>query len=87
MKKITIILLVAVVTVFLSAFRFKKTTKTQWQNVEQISQQYQIEKKPIIIDLYTDWCYYCRVMDTTIYSKDSISNYISQHFYAAKLNA
>ncbi len=87
MKKIISLLVATVLVAFLLAFRFKKTVKMQWQNVEQTSQQYQIEKKPIIIDLYTDWCHYCRVMDTTIYASDSVSNYISQHFYAAKLNA
>jgi thioredoxin-related protein len=86
MKKIAIISF-ALVFVFLSAFRNKKTNNMQWQNVEQISQQWQTEKKPILIDLYTDWCHYCKVMEETIYASDSVSNYIRQHFYAAKLNA
>lgn len=88
MRKYLSFLLLTIAVSLLFAFRFeKKKSKMQWQNVEQTSQQYQIEKKPIIIDLYTDWCHYCKVMDETIYANDSVSNYIAQHFYASKLNA
>lgn len=88
MRKYLGILFITITALLLFAFRFvKKSSKMQWQNVEQTSRAYQVEKKPIIIDLYTDWCHYCKVMDTTIYANDSVSNYISQHFYAAKLNA
>jgi thioredoxin-related protein len=44
-------------------------------------------KKPIIIDVYTSWCYYCKVMDNTTWRNDSVAAYLASNYYTVKINA
>lgn len=45
------------------------------------------QKKKIIIDVYTEWCGWCKVMDKQTFSDPDIAAYINEHFYAVKLDA
>ena len=45
------------------------------------------QSKPVLIDLYTDWCYWCKVMDKKTYGNSKVIAYINEHFYSAKVNA
>lgn len=44
------------------------------------------EDKMLLIDVYTDWCGWCKVMDRTTYSNDTIVQRINEKFVAVKLN-
>lgn len=43
--------------------------------------------KKILVDVFTDWCSWCKVMDRETFSDSLIIDYIDEHFYAVKLNA
>lgn len=86
-KKSSVFLLICATLLFYGFHAIKSVSKTKWLGVEKVSELYKVEQRPIIIDLYTDWCHYCKVMDETAYANDSFANYVSIHFYAAKLNA
>ena len=43
--------------------------------------------KKILIDVYTDWCTWCKTMDSKTYSDPEIAAYVRNHFVAVKLNA
>ena len=45
------------------------------------------EPKPLIIDVYTDWCGWCKRMDATTFKEPEVAAYIAKNFYAVKLNA
>jgi thioredoxin-related protein len=47
----------------------------------------QFPKKKILIDVYTDWCGWCKKMDATTFSNPEIVKYINEYYYAVKLNA
>ena len=44
------------------------------------------EPKRILIDLYTDWCGWCKRMDRDTYAKEEVIELINEHFYAVKFN-
>ena len=44
-------------------------------------------KKKIFIDLFTDWCGWCKKMDAATFTNPIIAQYMSEHFYAVKFNA
>lgn len=45
------------------------------------------EKKPMLIDLYTNWCGWCKVMDKKTYTNKDLAAYVQEKYYAVKINA
>jgi thioredoxin-related protein len=43
--------------------------------------------KPVIVDVYTDWCGWCKRMDRDTYSRVDVSDYLNRHFVMVRLNA
>jgi thioredoxin-related protein len=46
----------------------------------------QVHKKKLI-DLYTDWCGWCKRMDANTFSDPKVADYVNEHFYPIKFNA
>jgi len=45
------------------------------------------ENKLVMVDVYTDWCGWCKRMDKDVYSDKSVQEEMSKYFTAVKLNA
>lgn len=43
--------------------------------------------KPVVIDFYTSWCRWCRVMDKETFKNEKVASYLNEHFISIKLNA
>lgn len=43
--------------------------------------------RPVLVDVYTDWCGWCKRMDQDVYSRPEVRDYLSQHFVLVRLNA
>ena len=71
------------------SFKVTPTThdKLTWMNMSELKQKMKSYPKPALIDLYTNWCYWCKVMDKKTYSNSKVIAYINDHFYAIKLDA
>ncbi|MEO7961036.1 MAG: DUF255 domain-containing protein [Ginsengibacter sp.] len=81
-----------ILVVFLFLFNSAKVNqpvrdKLDWLEINLVSEKIQNESRPVIIDLYTNWCYWCKVMDKKTYSNKKVIDYINNHFYAVKLDA
>lgn len=61
--------------------------KVHWITVDELQEIYDKDPRPVIIDVYTSWCGWCKVMDAQTYRNDSVADYINQHYYAVKLDA
>lgn len=66
---------------------FRKNEATEWISLDQAQVNLKSEKRPVLIDLYTDWCGWCKVMDKKTYSNRKVSEYLKQKFYTVKVNA
>lgn len=71
----------------LVSFNFPDKDKVQWMSVAELQVAYSKAPKPIIVDVYTSWCGWCKVMDKETYRNTKVANYINEHFYAVKLDA
>jgi uncharacterized protein YyaL (SSP411 family) len=61
--------------------------KVNWMTWEQAIEANKTHKKKIFIDLYTDWCGWCKVMDRNVFSDSAVAAYMNEHFYCVKFNA
>ena len=61
--------------------------KLNWISITELKAKIKSDPKPVLIDLYTNWCYWCKVMDKKTYSNPKVIAYINDHFYAVKVNA
>ena len=58
-----------------------------WMNLEEASGKLQKEQRPVLIDLYTTWCGWCKQMDKKTYSNKQVAAYVQDKFYPVKLDA
>jgi thioredoxin-related protein len=77
--------------IFLAVIFVLTAVVTQAQEVKWLSFEEAIElnkanPKPILVDLYTDWCGWCKKMDATTYKNEVIVKYINDNYYAVKMD-
>lgn len=58
-----------------------------WISIEEAEKLVKEKPKKIFVDVYTDWCGWCKRMDANTFSHPEIAAYINEHYYAVKLNA
>jgi thioredoxin-related protein len=87
MKKITGSLLIIFALAAVFSFSGNDKEKINWISMQQLTELYAKEPRPIMVDIYTDWCGWCKEMDRTTYKNDKLSSYINQKYYAVKFNA
>lgn len=78
-------LLVLIVFTFVS-FTSNAQEKINWLSFEKAIELNKENPKLILIDVYTDWCGYCKKMDKETYANATIASYINKNFYAIKLD-
>ena len=66
-----------------------KTTnaKIKWYTMEEAIKLNKKHPKKIFIDVFTDWCGWCKKLDATTFTNPVIVKYMNEHFYAVKFNA
>jgi thioredoxin-related protein len=58
-----------------------------WMNLEEAAGKLQKEERPVLIDLYTSWCGWCKQMDRKTYSNKQVAAYLQEKFYPVKVDA
>ncbi|MBW3468292.1 thioredoxin family protein [Arthrospiribacter ruber] len=78
-------LLVAVLTLNYQ-FTFAQD-KINWLTFDQAANMTQDNPKMILVDVYTDWCGWCKKMDKETFTDPKVVAYINENFYPVKMNA
>jgi thioredoxin-related protein len=65
----------------------QKKPLINWYTLEEAEKLQEKAPRIILIDMYTDWCGWCKVMDTTTFLHPDIAAYINTFFYPVKFNA
>jgi len=61
--------------------------KIKWVTLEEADRLRQQEPRKILIDVYTDWCGWCKRMDRTTFAEPNLVKYVNENYYAVKLDA
>ncbi len=61
--------------------------KIEWLTFEEATAKTQENPKMIFVDVYTDWCGWCKKMDKETFTDAAVIDYINENFYAVKMNA
>jgi thioredoxin-related protein len=72
---------------FLNSWDTPKEGRVQWLTFEQAVEKAKTDKRPIFIDVYTDWCGYCKVMDKNTFADAVVADLLNTKFHAVKFNA
>ena len=54
---------------------------------EEIATLQQVEPRPMVIFIHTDWCRYCQGMKNTTFKNDHVVKLLNENFYFLDLNA
>lgn len=58
-----------------------------WLSVDEAVARSKNEPRPILVDVYTGWCGWCKRMDKSTYADSAIVAYINRTFWAIKFDA
>lgn len=65
----------------------KEEVTIEWISLAEAYERMQQDPRKIIVDVYTNWCGWCKRMDRETFSNEEVAQYVNEHFYAVKLNA
>ncbi|MDN3670739.1 DUF255 domain-containing protein [Echinicola jeungdonensis] len=84
MKIYTIILLLLLLG---SPILAQEKNAIEWYSFEEAIALNQKEPKMVLVDVYTDWCGWCKKMDKHTFTDENVIDYVNDNFYAVKLDA
>ena len=64
-----------------------KQPEIKWYSLNEALELNKKNPKKIFVDVYTDWCGWCKKMETTTFNHPQIIQYMNEKYYAVKLNA
>ncbi len=92
MKSLNIFLLFVVLSIKLTVLgqdkgHEKAENLVKWYTFEEAVALQEKQPKTIFIDMYTDWCGWCKKMDKETFNNPQIASYMNANFYPVKFDA
>ena len=75
-----------VLFILIFSIHFTYSQKVNWVSFEQAVELQKTNPKNIMMDVYTEWCGPCKMMDKNTFANRDVLNYINENFYAVKFN-
>ena len=70
----------------LITFNFSNAQEIEWLSIEDVEVAINNEPRKVLIDVYTDWCGWCKKMDATTFKDKELVSYLNQNYYCVKLD-
>ncbi len=61
--------------------------KVKWYTIQEAEQMIKKEPRPMMVDTFTDWCGWCKKLDSDTFTNPVIAEILNTKFYPVKLNA
>src|SRR5690242_3074537 len=65
----------------------KENKEIEWISFAEAEKRMKQEPRKVWIDVYTDWCGWCKVLDKKVFTNPDVIDYMNKKFYAIKFNA
>ena len=82
MKKVFLLLGIVIL-----GFNAVAQDKIKWHSIDEAIELASQEPRILVIDVYTDWCGWCKRMDATTFSDPEVVEIMNTQFYPVKLDA
>jgi thioredoxin-related protein len=76
-----------ILALILSNVLMAQDQKIKWYSFEEAVALNKENPKKLFIDLYTDWCGWCKRMDQTTFKNAEIVKFMNDNYYPVKFNA
>jgi thioredoxin-related protein len=83
LKAVIVMISIILVIVVLG---FSSGSQLTWYGFDEGMQKAKDENKQVLVDVYTDWCSWCKVMDEKTYTDPGVVTILNQKFVLIKLN-
>jgi len=83
----TMILLLATAFTYTDAPTSTVAGEIEWISWEEAVMRNEIEPRKIFVDVYTDWCGWCKKMDKSTFLDKQVAEMMKGDFYAVKFDA
>lgn len=93
-------ILLVVLAVFLSAPAFIASAKgnnpdaaetgnaeIHWISIDELQAKMREQPRKVYMDIYTDWCGWCKVMEKKTFTNANVIKYMNEKFYCVRFNA
>ncbi len=87
MRKAGMLFSLLAVMILMTSFTTPPAETIKWYTFEEAVQLMKKEKRKMFIDVYTDWCGWCKVMDKNTFTDPTVIKLMNEKFYAVKFNA
>jgi thioredoxin-related protein len=87
MKTLSLLVVTTILALLPVSHNYSNKKGVNWLTFEQASKLSEGKPKKMLIDVYTDWCGWCKRMDKTTYEDPGVIDYVNKYYYAVKLNA
>ncbi len=74
-------------TLFFTLNTRAQDEKIKWYSFEEAVELSRENPRKILIDIYTDWCGFCKKMEAETFGNLQVARYVNQHFYPVKFNS
>ena len=61
--------------------------EVKWYSIEEAIELNKKEQRKIFIDVYTDWCGWCKKMEATTFTHPAITKILNEEYYAVRFDA
>lgn len=63
-----------------------KITEIEWISLEEAQQKASEDGKKILVNVYTDWCEFCKKLDSDVYPDSTVINNMNTFYHSVRLD-
>jgi thioredoxin-related protein len=65
----------------------KETAHINWLSIDDLQTKMKEKPKKVYMDMYTDWCGWCKKMEASTFTNPDVIKYMNENFYCVRFNA